>query len=197
MLHSGVIAERRDFSHAERIGYLKEYGSHSQSFSTMQPGMEYFDLPGIGYIAFMKKWGVKIALADPVFGQLRNCMELAIIGALVTKEGLADKSGCALGAIVDSSAVAPEQFHAPKQTPSKASVLKKGRNWVITASGGVQVNSWSIADKAQPSDAPGPIGDGVAGEHQFGVLHLRSAPLSHQLFREPAHVLHLVDGGHH
>ncbi|MCK7506967.1 MAG: DUF2156 domain-containing protein [Desulfobacterales bacterium] len=66
LLHSGVIAERRDSSHAERIGYLKEHGSHSQSFSTMQPGMEYFDLPGIGYIAFMKKWGVKIALADPV-----------------------------------------------------------------------------------------------------------------------------------
>lgn len=66
VLTAGVAAGERGFSHAQRIGYLKEYGSHSQSFSTMQPGMSYFDLPGIGYIAFMKKWGVKLALADPV-----------------------------------------------------------------------------------------------------------------------------------
>ncbi len=65
-LPAGVLPGTGGFSHAERTGYLKEYGSHSQSFSTMQPGMKYFDLPGVGYIAFMKKWGVKIALADPV-----------------------------------------------------------------------------------------------------------------------------------
>ncbi len=65
-LPAQVAANDCGFSHAERIAYLKEHGSHSQSFSTMQPGMEYFDLPGIGYIAFMKRWGVKIALADPV-----------------------------------------------------------------------------------------------------------------------------------
>ena len=38
-------------SFAERVGYLKQYGVHSQSFSTLQPGMKYFDVPGIGYVA--------------------------------------------------------------------------------------------------------------------------------------------------
>jgi phosphatidylglycerol lysyltransferase len=65
-LPARVAAREGGFSSAERIGYLKAYGSHSQSFSTMQPGMAYFDLPGVGYIAFMNRWGVKIALADPV-----------------------------------------------------------------------------------------------------------------------------------
>ncbi|MFO7528543.1 MAG: DUF2156 domain-containing protein [Marinobacter sp.] len=63
------------FSFAERVSYLKKYGTHSQSFSTLQPGMHFFDLPGIGYIAFMRKWGGTFVLSDPVcapenFGQI-------------------------------------------------------------------------------------------------------------------------------
>ena len=30
-----------------------------------------------------------LAVAEPIFGELRNCMELAIVGALVVKERLA------------------------------------------------------------------------------------------------------------
>lgn len=54
------------FSLSERIQYLKEHGIHSQAFSTLQPGMEYFDLDGIGYIAYMRKWGMMFVLSDPV-----------------------------------------------------------------------------------------------------------------------------------
>ena len=54
------------FTFAERVGYLKKHGVHSQSFSTLQPGMQYFDLPGVGYIAYMRKWGGTFVLSDPV-----------------------------------------------------------------------------------------------------------------------------------
>lgn len=54
------------FTHSERVGYLKKHGLHSQSFSTLQPGMSYFDLPGVGYIAYMRKWGGVFVLSDPV-----------------------------------------------------------------------------------------------------------------------------------
>lgn len=53
-------------SFSERVDYLKKFGVHSQSFSTLQPGMDYFDLPGIGYIGFMRKWGMTFVLSDPV-----------------------------------------------------------------------------------------------------------------------------------
>ncbi|MEQ6885889.1 DUF2156 domain-containing protein [Salicola sp. Rm-C-2C1-2] len=53
-------------SFSERVALLKQYGSHSQSFSTLQPGMHYFDVPGIGYIGYMKKWGLNFVLSDPV-----------------------------------------------------------------------------------------------------------------------------------
>ncbi len=54
------------FTFEERLSYLREFGSHCMSFSTLQPGMEYFDMPGIGFIAYRSKWGVKMVLADPV-----------------------------------------------------------------------------------------------------------------------------------
>ncbi len=54
------------FSFEERISYLKEYGSHCMSFSSLQSGIQYFDMPGIGYIAYEQKWGFRAVLSDPV-----------------------------------------------------------------------------------------------------------------------------------
>jgi len=51
---------------ARRVAWLKAYGSHPMSFSTMQPDMAYFELAGVGYIAYAQYWGMQFALADPV-----------------------------------------------------------------------------------------------------------------------------------
>jgi len=58
--------ESAAFTFSERVGYLKRFGGHSQSFSTLQPGMRYYDVPGIGYVAYMRKWGGTFVLSDPV-----------------------------------------------------------------------------------------------------------------------------------
>lgn len=60
------LRAKGSFDFSERVDYLKKYGVHSQSFSTLQPGMAYFDLPGIGYIGYMRKWGMTFVLSDPV-----------------------------------------------------------------------------------------------------------------------------------
>ncbi|MCH8497071.1 MAG: DUF2156 domain-containing protein [Marinobacter sp.] len=62
---AGRLGEGR-LTFAERVNYLKQYGSHSQSFSSLQPDMEYFDLPGVGYMGYMRKWGINFVLADPI-----------------------------------------------------------------------------------------------------------------------------------
>lgn len=54
------------FTLDQRMEYLRAYGSHCMSSSLLQPGMEYFDMPGLGFIAYRRKWGVKMVLADPV-----------------------------------------------------------------------------------------------------------------------------------
>jgi hypothetical protein len=99
----------------------------------------------------------QLAVVDPIFGQLQNCMELAVVGALVVKERLTEKAGYSMPTLLESPDAKPEVLNAPKQVESKASVLKKGHNWVISASGGVAINSWGVADKVQPSDAVAPI----------------------------------------
>lgn len=65
-LSGADITASSSFSFSERVNYLKKFGSHSQSFSTLQPGMQYFDIPGVGYIGYMKKWGSTFVLSDPV-----------------------------------------------------------------------------------------------------------------------------------
>ncbi len=106
----------------------------------------------------------ELAVADPIFGQLQNCMELAVVGALVVKEQLTTKAGNSLPTLMESSDVKPEAFNTPKQVESKASVLKKGHNWVISASGGVAINSWGIADKVQKSDAVAAVREKTAAD---------------------------------
>ncbi len=54
------------FSFEERVEYLKKYGNHCMSFSQFQRDMHYFDISGIGYIAYRKKWAARYVLADPV-----------------------------------------------------------------------------------------------------------------------------------
>lgn len=94
----------------------------------------------------------RLAVADPIFGQLRNCMDLAIVAALIAKENLTQKAGYSLPILMEPSGVAVEKFFPPKQVDSKASVIKKGRNWVISASGGVQMNPWGVIAKNEKSD---------------------------------------------
>lgn len=54
------------FSFEERISYIRKYGNQCMSFSTLQPEMHYFDVPGMGFIAFREKWGYRLTLSDPV-----------------------------------------------------------------------------------------------------------------------------------
>ncbi len=94
----------------------------------------------------------ELAVADPIFGQLQNCMELAVAGAIVVKDNLPEKAGYDLPVLLGSSAVKPDVYNAPKQVPTIASILKKGRGQIAGVSGGVAINSWVYADKVKTSD---------------------------------------------
>jgi hypothetical protein len=97
-----------------------------------------------------------LSVAEPIFGELQNCMDLAVVAALIVKEKLTDKAGNSMPVLMDTSDLRTAEFNVPKQVPSRASVLERSRNWVISASGGVAINSWGIADKTQQSDAVAP-----------------------------------------
>ena len=55
----------------------------------------------------------ELAVAEPVFGELRNCMQLALVGALVAHERLADKAGCNLPALMQESTLEDARIAGP------------------------------------------------------------------------------------
>ena len=99
----------------------------------------------------------ELAVAVPIFGQLRNCMDLAIVAALITKENLPQAAGCSLPLLMDSSRVEVDQFAAPRQVDTQMNLLKKGSHWLMSASGGVQINSFGALRETPSSDAPAAV----------------------------------------
>lgn len=99
----------------------------------------------------------ELSTKDGVFGQLRNCMDLAIVSALIAKERLAEKAGWKMSLLVDAKELVLDEFNVPTRVSSKAKALKKGSNWLISASGGVQLNSWEIADNTKETTSLAPV----------------------------------------
>jgi hypothetical protein len=96
----------------------------------------------------------ELAVAAPVFGELRNCMQLALVGALVAHERLFDKAGCNLPALTQADTFKTLELSAPTQVDSKVSTVKQGTNWVFSASGGVMIQPSNLVAKARESAAP-------------------------------------------
>lgn len=101
-----------------------------------------------------------LANHDSSFGHLRNAIDLAVVGALLNKERLIEKTKLELPWLQEQEQI--EEYPAPRRVASQASLIKKGRNWVISASGGVQFQPWMVADNAEQSTEIAPIRDKVA-----------------------------------
>lgn len=100
----------------------------------------------------------ELAAKESVFGDLRNLMDMSVIAALIRKEGLLAKANCDLPTLTNGAdKIALDAHPAPKLVPTESSALKRGRNWILTASGGVAINSWEVADKTEVRPAVGVI----------------------------------------
>ncbi len=103
-----------------------------------------------------QKWADKftqkfeeLAREDSSFGQLRNVMDLAVVAALLVKEGLTERSGLQMPNLMNDQPL--DEYPAPRWVASQASFVKAGHNWVVSVSGGVQIFPWQVADRIQVS----------------------------------------------
>ncbi|MBX9788301.1 MAG: DUF1598 domain-containing protein [Pirellulales bacterium] len=94
----------------------------------------------------------------PVFAELSNLMDLAVVAALLTKEDFTAKANCPLLALTGADGLPPLELPAARQVDSRASFFRKGNSWVVSASGGVVINSWGALDKLSP-DADGHVAE--------------------------------------
>jgi len=87
-----------------------------------------------------------LSVAEPVFGQLQGCMDLAVAAALIVRKDLLAKAQCDLPMLIKEQGTA--QLATPRHVASKSSFARKDRGWVI-ACGGVQLNPWAIVDRTE------------------------------------------------
>jgi hypothetical protein len=100
----------------------------------------------------------ELSVKEPVFGELRNLMDMCVVAALITKEDLLAKAKLEIPTIANKdSKMELTHWHAPKTVPTQVSVTRGGGEAIITASGGVEITSWQVADKSVENKQVGEI----------------------------------------
>ncbi len=129
---------------------------------------DFFDATGVKHQtgtsdAVSQKWAAAmteryeaLSKAEPVFAELRNCMDLAVVAALVARENLTAKAKVDLPLLLGGEGLQTATLPAPRRIASQAAVMNKGHKWMI-AVGGVQINPWAKIDQARQSASLGPV----------------------------------------
>ncbi len=92
---------------------------------------------------------------EPVFGELRNVMDLCIVAAVIDQNRLLERAGCSLSLLTNSTSdlLMPRYWNAPKTVPPQCSFFRHGKGLTVTASGGVEIALFDVATQTQTNDA--------------------------------------------
>ena len=105
----------------------------------------------------------ELATKDTVFGDLRNVMDMCIVAALIESQELQSLSHCDLSGFMGQTAtVELAKFQIPTSIDPQCSFIQTVQGWVVTASGGVMVDSWETVSHLKANDA-------VAGALNLGT----------------------------
>jgi len=106
---------------------------------------------------FAKSWAEsmtarydELSQQEPVFRDLRNLMDLSVVAAIIAREDLLEKVGLDIPTIASKqSYVSVPSLNVPKSVPSQCGFVQFRNSWVVSVSGGVQVDSWAVAANTQ------------------------------------------------
>lgn len=102
----------------------------------------------------------QLALVEPIFAQLRGCMDLALVTAVLTGADLLTHVGLELPMLLDDGRLRLASHPVPKTVASHASAIHTRRAWVVSVSGGVELNVPPLINAAS-----------VAADVQHSRLH--------------------------
>ena len=92
----------------------------------------------------------ELSAADPAFAELRNVMDMSVIAAIIKGERLAETVGLEMPEILGmSNAMATPSWTVPKTVSTQCSFVKLKDAWLVSASGGIQLDSWGVAEKTE------------------------------------------------
>jgi hypothetical protein len=90
----------------------------------------------------------------PIFGELKNVMDMTVLATLIRQEGLAQKAGLDLSVLKgDDSPVKLASYQVPRSVAPQCSFIRGRKGWVVTASGGVDINAFEVVKKQRVDDS--------------------------------------------
>jgi hypothetical protein len=107
--------------------------------------------------AFTKKYA-EIAAASPVYAQLRNMIDLAVLGAFLRTSGWYDRLDGELDLLLDAKSLPVASLPTPRKAPCAVNSLWKGSRLFTPAGGGVSlVPTRALAPESLLTDETGKL----------------------------------------
>jgi len=102
---------------------------------------------------FTKKIG-ELAVKDPVFGELRNVMDLCLVAALIESQNLQSLAACDLSNILGNHGqIETIKLDVAKSLDPQISFLQTAQGLLVSASGGVMIESWYFATQVKENES--------------------------------------------
>jgi hypothetical protein len=127
--------------------------TESDIFSAAGParGKAPADKTAQAWCAAMTEHYDELSRQQPVFAELVNCVDLAVVAALIHGRQLDRRAGLDLAPLTDATRLAVPVYEAPETLSTVATGFKKGGRWIVSASGGVQFQPWAFATNTTES----------------------------------------------
>lgn len=88
-----------------------------------------------------------------VFADLQNIMDMTVVATLIVQERLAEKASLDLSVLAGNrDAIELTSYPVPKSVAPQCSFIRGRSGWVVTASGGVDINAFEVVEN-QTTDA--------------------------------------------
>ena len=81
----------------------------------------------------------KVAMVSPVYAELRNLIDIAIIAAYLNQEGIFDKAEWTMPTLGDETKYSIETYSTLRFAPAACNVVSKGGRLMTPTGGGVQI----------------------------------------------------------
>jgi hypothetical protein len=95
----------------------------------------------------------KLSAQMPIFSELQNIMDMTVMATLIRQEGLAHKAGLDLSVLTgEDSPVKLASFEVPRSVAPQCSFIRGRKGWIVTASGGVEINAFEVVKKQRVDD---------------------------------------------
>jgi hypothetical protein len=107
-------------------------GSRSASGNTNKASTKFVE-------GFTKKYG-EIANRVPVYAQMRNCIDMAVVAAFIQEHNYYEKCGWNLEVFGDENKLATETLNTPQQVETTVASVWKGNRLMTPVGGGVTIH---------------------------------------------------------